>query len=252
MTTTTRDRAGGSPVAWAVLLITIVLGVVFDLATKHLAFEHLADQPVHIHRDAVLARKATGLDLNIRGPIPPIVESRPIPPLAQTELIPVHNSTVLVPYGLELTLVLNPGAVFGIGAGKRWVFVAFTVIAAAVAITVFARSVHRHDLATQIALGLVIAGGVGNLYDRLVYACVRDFLHPLAGVNMPFGLPGPGGGTAVWPYVSNVADALLLIGIGVLLIRLWRSGGEPREAKGPDTGPDDPAPARAGGQPPAV
>jgi hypothetical protein len=31
-----------------------------------------------------------------------------------------------VPDLLDLSLVLNPGAVFGIGAGKRWFFIGFT------------------------------------------------------------------------------------------------------------------------------
>ena len=70
---------------------------------------------------------------------------------------------------------------------------------------------------------LIIAGGIGNLYDRIRFACVRDFIHPLPHVKLPFGLTWPSGDPHLWPYVSNVADALLLIGIGLLLFRLWRN-----------------------------
>ncbi|MBL8744724.1 MAG: hypothetical protein JNK58_00045, partial [Phycisphaerae bacterium] len=47
--------------------------------------------------------------------------------------------------------------------------------------------------------------------------------HPLPNASLPFGLRWPGGDPALWPYVSNVADAFLIIGIGLLMIRLWRS-----------------------------
>jgi lipoprotein signal peptidase len=58
------------------------------------------------------------------------------------------------------------------------------------------------------------------LYDRLVYACVRDFIHPLPGVMYPFAWPASFAGKEVWPYVSNVADALLIVGVVMLA---WRA-----------------------------
>ena len=72
-------------------------------------------------------------------------------------------------------------------------------------------------------IGLLISGGLGNLYDRIVFACVRDFLHPLPGVYLPFGWQMPfSGGRELWPYVSNIADLWLLVGIGMLMWYLWR------------------------------
>ena len=90
---------------------------------------------------------------------------------------------------------------------------------------------HRRDRVAHAAIGMIIAGGLGNLYDRVVFACVRDFLHPLPGWRLPFGLSWPSGDRALWPYVSNIADAILLVGIGVLMVRMLR----PR-APGPDEG----------------
>ena len=74
-----------------------------------------------------------------------------------------------------------------------------------------------------MAIGLLIGGGLGNLYDRLKFACVRDFLHPLPRVRLPFGLTWPDGSTGIWPYVSNIADLFLLIGIGMLMWHIWRT-----------------------------
>jgi signal peptidase II len=191
--------AGRSPSAWLVFLGATVLGIVADLWSKHAAFLHIAEYPVTIRREDVLSGTALG------------------------NLIPPHDPVVVIPRLLELTLVLNPGAVFGIGAGKRWFFVVFTVFAVGLATWLFARKTLAKDRWAHIAFALVVSGGLGNLYDRVRFACVRDFIHPLPGVRLPFGLRWPGGSPEVWPYVSNVADAFLLIGIGLLIIYSWRT-----------------------------
>jgi len=140
-------------------------------------------------------------------------------------LIPWHEPVVVIPRVLEFTLVLNPGAVFGIGAGARWFFVIFTVLAIGFGLWMFGAWTKARSGMAHVAIGLLIAGGLGNLYDRLRFACVRDFIHPLPDVRFPFGwrLPGQPSGE-IWPYVSNVADLWLLIGIGLLMIHLWRNG----------------------------
>lgn len=195
-----------SPRAWAILLSVMVLALATDLGTKALAFRTVAGVPVQVSREQVLAERAAGRSLS--------------------RLIPPHQPVTVVPNVLEFSLVLNPGAVFGIGAGKRWFFVAFTVAALGLAIWMFGAWTRPRDTLAHAAIGLLIAGGLGNLYDRLVYACVRDFIHPLPGVLMPFGWHMPfGGGREIWPYVSNVADLWLLIGIGMLMWYLWRQGG---------------------------
>ena len=137
-------------------------------------------------------------------------------------LLPSHDPVEVIPGILNFTLVLNPGAVFGIGAGKRWIFVGFTLVAIAFAGWMFARWTTARDRWTHAALGLLVAGGLGNLYDRVLYACVRDFIHPLPGVKLPFGITWPNGSDEVWPYVSNVADAFLIAAIAMLLVVSFR------------------------------
>jgi lipoprotein signal peptidase len=95
----------------------------------------------------------------------------------------------------------------------------------------FAAWTKPKDAMAHAAIGLLISGGLGNLYDRIVYACVRDFLHPLPGAVMPFGWRMPlTGGREIWPYVSNIADLWLLVGIGMLMWYLWRGGKKPHKA----------------------
>lgn len=192
--------SGRSAAAWFTLLLTIILGVAADLGSKEWAFRTIADAPVVVRREAVIAAG---------------------PGRLQT-LIPPHSPVTAIPHLLDFQLVLNAGAVFGAGQGKRWLFIGFTMLALAFALTLFARWTDRRDRIAHISIGLILAGGIGNLYDRAVFACVRDFLHPVPTLELPFGLAWPSGETLAWPWVSNVADALLLIGIGALVIRLWR------------------------------
>jgi signal peptidase II len=178
-----------------------VLGLFADLASKSLAFKYVADVPVTIDRQQVIDTGRPG------------------------DQIPYHHPVVVIPHVLEFTLVANRGAVFGMGAGQRKVFIGFTILALAFGLLLFATWTRPNEWLAHTALGLLLAGGLGNLYDRAMYACVRDFIHPLPRVELPFGWHYPWGGpsaTEIWPYVSNVADLFLIIGIGVLVVRALR------------------------------
>lgn len=187
--------------AWRTLLVVTVIGLAIDLGSKVAAFAKIAGAPVVVSRERVLA---AGTDLE--------------------SVVPVHDSYVVLSGLLEFKLLLNPGAVFGMGAGKRWVFVIFTAFAITFALWMFAKWTRPQDKAAHFAIGLVLAGGLGNLYDRVMFACVRDFIHPLPGVKLPFGWRWPWGGSEVWPYVSNLADLWLIVGIGILVIHTLRTG----------------------------
>ncbi len=182
-----------SPAAWAWLLVFAMLGLVTDLASKYISFAKIADAPVEVRRAEVIAADRPG------------------------DVLPPHDPITVLPHLLEFELVLNPGAVFGIGAGKRWFFVGFTAVALIFGLLLFARWTGPKQRAAHAAIGLIIAGGLGNLYDRVQYACVRDFIHPLPGVRLPFGWSWPWGGDEVWPYVSNLADLWLIIGVVILM-----------------------------------
>jgi len=186
---------------WFIAAIAIMLAL--DLGSKALAFHSIAAAPVQVDRRAVLGVMS-------------------VDPLALQSLIPDHPAVVVVPRVLEFKLVLNPGAVFGAGAGARWFFVGFTLVAMGFAAWMFAAWSDVRDRVLHIGIALIVAGGLGNLFDRVVFGCVRDFIHPFPNIPIPFGLSWPGGGNELWPYVSNVADKSLLIGIALVLWRVWR------------------------------
>ena len=77
---------------------------------------------------------------------------------------------------------------------------------------VFATSKRSHWI-VHIALGLILAGALGNMYDRAVFHGVRDMLR--FTVNW-------------YPYIFNLADVMLCIGVPVLMLR-WLFTGEPRK-----------------------
>lgn len=193
---------------WIILLLVAAVGLAVDLGSKHWAFRNIAPQPV-------IVRKADVLQISAYDPG------------GLMHLIPPHQP-IGPRYIFQLQLVLNNGAVFGTGQGQRWVFIGFTIVVLVIAVGMFARHGSCGSIATPVAVGLLLAGGLGNLYDRIVYACVRDFLHPLADVRLPFGIRWPNGSPDLWPYVSNVADAFLLVGIVIIVIRLWRADADRR------------------------
>lgn len=139
-----------------------------------------------------------------------------------------HPATVVVPKVLDLRLTTNTGAVFGMGKGNRVVFIGVSAVATAVIGLLFWRS-PRNAWVLHAALALILAGALGNLYDRWQFAAVRDMFHMLPGVNLPFGLSWPApstpagqpplqGSTEVWPWIFNLADVALMAGVGMVLL----------------------------------
>ena len=206
-------RAWRSPLAWVVLLTVITLGLAADLGFKAWSFRNVAPDPIVLDTD---------------------VNSR------SNEYIPVHAPVVVIPRLLHLHLVKNQGAVFGIGADRRMFFIVFTFAALIAAFAVFGRWTTANATVAHIAIALIIAGGVGNLYDRVQFGVVRDFLHMMPGWQMPFGWSWPGGNTEVFPWVFNVADVMLLFGMGTLM---WHMNAveKRRKTAGETTGDNSPA-----------
>ncbi len=102
---------------------------------------------------------------------------------------------------------VNHGALFGLGQGQKGNangFFAVVSLAAAIAIVIWGTRRHTaRERGLMAALGLILGGTVGNLYDRIVFGGVRDFLYFYK---------------VEWP-VFNVADCCLVVGAALLLIQ---------------------------------
>jgi signal peptidase II len=101
--------------------------------------------------------------------------------------------------------VRNTGAAFSLLPGALWLFLPVTVIALGM-VAWFHRSLRGRTLWVQVILGMVLAGTLGNLTDRVRQGYVVDF------VSVGFG-------DVRFP-TFNVADSSLVVGIALLVLYL--------------------------------
>lgn len=127
--------------------------------------------------------------------------------LARVELS--HTASVVLPGGLvELKLAENPGSFLSLGAflpgPVRFAVFTLGVGIALLALSAYLTKCARMSAMRFVGLSLVIGGGISNLVDRIVHhGLVTDF----AIIRI-----GP-----LHSGVFNVADVLVLIGIGIVL-----------------------------------
>lgn len=181
---------------------------------------------------------------------------------------PSSAGLVIIPQVMSFRRSLNAGALFGLGKGLTPVFIAASVVALLFVFFLFIHS-GRDRRSLHLALGLVLAGALGNLYDRafmiadVVRYSVDDHMHTEAcrvieqndsgvvigtwpdgsqphqtiprryqprmhqqGVVRDFIKMEPrftvaGTMIEVWPWVFNIADMLLVVGVGLLLLNFW-------------------------------
>jgi len=112
----------------------------------------------------------------------------------------------------------NPNAAFGflafLPAGARYTVFVIISIAAVAFVLHYYRRVEERQRLLQVALALVLAGTVGNLVDRLARRYVIDFVD-WYWWNRP---------DLLWP-TFNVADSMLVVGIGAILLLPQRHTG---------------------------
>jgi signal peptidase II len=123
-----------------------------------------------------------------------------------------HFITV-IPGVFRISHVFNTGAAFSLFAESlsplvvRNVLIGFSVVAVIAVLGMIWR-LGRMISPTGVALALILGGAIGNLYDRVAYHYVVDFLEV----------------TIVryhWPDF-NVADSCIVIGACLLLIEIFR------------------------------
>ena len=106
---------------------------------------------------------------------------------------------------VRIWYVQNSGASFGLLPGALWLFLPVTILAL-VMVAWFHRSLRGRTPWIHVILGMILAGTVGNLTDRLRFGYVVDF------VSVGFG-------DVRFP-TFNVADASLVVGIILLVAYL--------------------------------
>ena len=139
----------------------------------------------------------------------------------------------LIPGVLELTLVHNEGAAFGLGQGMQRAFIVFAgVICVLLLYELIREGAALGGPLRMTSMALILAGAAGNAIDRIRFSSVIDFIY-IRLIDFP---------------VFNVAD--ICVTAGCLLLALSIMGGDRSKAEKTGSGmpPEKPDGSRRGQQ----
>jgi signal peptidase II len=141
---------------------------------------------------------------------------------------------------LQLTFTRNTGIAFGLGAGTRFPFWIFSLLAVLVIAWLMARG-RVAGLWPRVGLSLICGGALGNLIDRVTTGSVVDFIEV---------------GTRRWTFpVFNLADSAVTVGVALFALTYHKvtppqaatvAPGEPLAGDGPPGASEPPAGAPQG------
>jgi len=141
--------------------------------------------------------------------------------------IPLGGSVPFLPHVLELTYVRNTGAAFSLLEEHTWLLTGISAAVVCVIAAAMWKRIFHHPLG-MLPMTLVLAGGLGNLIDRVIFGYVTDMFRTVF-INFA---------------VFNVADMCITIG-GFWLVLYVIFFGEKLEKREEAPGhggvsPDDP------------
>jgi signal peptidase II len=175
-----------------------------------------APEPAEAAPEAPSPKRRTGLFVVVCA-IAYVVDV--VTKVVAVEMLNGREPVDVIPGVLTLTFTRNPGAAFGLATGLTLVL---SLVAAAVVVAVIRIATRLRDPLWAVALGLLLAGALGNLTDRI-------FRDPgvLRGQVVDFiELPN-------WP-IFNVADMCITTAAVVVVVQSLRGIGP--EGRRPATG----------------
>ena len=119
-------------------------------------------------------------------------------------VIPLGGNVPFIPYLLDLTYVQNTGAAFSMLRSHTWLLTLTSAVVVLGMCGLLMRSFFKNPLGLFSA-ALVLAGGMGNLIDRVVFGFVTDMFQT----------------TFIEFAVFNVADCCITIGVPLLFLYVW-------------------------------
>ena len=106
---------------------------------------------------------------------------------------------------LNITLIWNEGIAFGLfSASHEYLYNFLTIIIILTALVILIMSI-KHNGAQKYFLLIIFGGALGNLYDRIIFKAVPDFIDLHVG-------------NFHW-FIFNIAD--IFITFGVIMLILW-------------------------------
>ena len=116
----------------------------------------------------------------------------------------LQQSKIIFPW-LWFTHVVNYGAAWSTFSGKTFLLSAFAGMISLGLIVYERLSFQKRTKLLSFSIGFLLGGAIGNLYDRVLYGRVTDFL------DLRYN------GQNIWP-IFNIADISINIGIGLLIL----------------------------------
>lgn len=123
--------------------------------------------------------------------------------LIQTHFV-LGESVPVIPNVFHLTYILNYGAAFGILNDQRIFFLLIAVVMVGVFLK-FKHKISEGSTSLKIAAGMLMAGTLGNAYNRFAYGAVVDFFD-----------------FRIWP-IFNIADIGICIGVTIIAYYIWKA-----------------------------
>lgn len=200
-----KPRAIRYPKTIVLFFLIASTGLAADLLSKHLVFQSMLT-------DDALNTKLQAYDRAF--------ERRYNRPPTTEEVLYQFQKTFVGK--VKFTLSTNPGIVFGLRLNKA-IVATTTVITVIIIGGLFVTSPAKAKL-MHTSMAIIVAGALGNLYDRLFAVVQPDGYEPINGQVRDFidcsGL--------YYPWIFNIADILLVVGVGVLAL-LWFREPKPTE-----------------------
>lgn len=124
-----------------------------------------------------------------------------------SSLLDVNEVIVVIRNFFNITYVRNTGAAWSIFAGETLGLIVISLIIIALIVYYVSKNKFKSKL-ELFGYSLILGGAIGNLYDRIVYGYVIDFLDFYI-----FGYDYP---------IFNLADSFIFIGVILVIIYTWR------------------------------
>lgn len=130
--------------------------------------------------------------------------------IARTHLNESQEISLFTPH-FTLTKTENSGAFLSLGQHlplpAKWILLNIFPLLLLIYGVYFLFTRTRATPILILALGCIIGGGLGNLYDRILFGSVTDFMH----IDLGFFQTG----------IFNMADVSVMVGMGLLLMHLY-------------------------------
>ena len=125
-----------------------------------------------------------------------------------------YNEIELIGSFFTLIRVENSGAFLGMGSELSYIpklilLIIFPIVVL-VAVSIYTYMDKKLDNLSLVGFSLIIGGGIANIFDRVVYGSVTDFLY----INLGFFKTG----------IFNIADISVTTGIILILIASFKKG----------------------------